>query len=88
MIRSMMVPRVAPLFAFVAFSLAAPVQAEEKQGVVAPSEYLEDIETPGDTGGVMDEVDSAEAQAEAAAKAKKSAGEPKPVPEESDDGGW
>ena len=46
----------------------------EAEGIVAPSEYLEDIETPADSGGVMDEVDSAAAQAQAAeAEAKKKA---------------
>jgi hypothetical protein len=34
--------------------------------IVPPSEYVDDIETPGKTGGVEDEVDSADAQAEAA----------------------
>jgi hypothetical protein len=33
--------------------------------IVPPSEYVEDIETPGETGGVEDEVDAADAQAEA-----------------------
>jgi hypothetical protein len=34
--------------------------------IVPPSEYVDDIETPGETGGVEDEVDAADAQAEAA----------------------
>lgn len=42
----------------------APAENE----IVAPSAYLEDIETPGSNGGVMDEVDSAQAQAEAMEK--------------------
>jgi hypothetical protein len=37
-----------------------------KDRIVPPSEYVEDIETPGTTGGVEDEVDAADAQAEAA----------------------
>jgi hypothetical protein len=32
--------------------------------IVPPSEYVDDIETPGKTGGVEDEVDAADAQAE------------------------
>jgi hypothetical protein len=52
--------------------------ADSGDRIVAPSEYLEDIETPGTEGGVEDEVDSAEAQAEAAerkAEAQKKAEE-------------
>ena len=62
----------------VAFAGVAGAAEHEKGAdrIVAPSEYVEDIETAGDTGGVMDEVDSAEAQAEAAeAAAKKAADE-------------
>ncbi len=56
-------------------------------GIVAPSQYVEDIETPGDTGGVMDEVDAGQAQAEAAeAAAKKKAAAAKSAAE--DEGGW
>jgi hypothetical protein len=36
-----------------------------KDGIEAPSEYVDDIETPGATGGVEDEVDAADAQVEA-----------------------
>ena len=60
---------------------------KEGDGIVAPSEYVEDIETPGDTGGVMDEVDSAEAQAEAAEAAAKKAKEAHQAAEGSG-GGW
>lgn len=60
---------------------------KEGNGIVAPSEYVEDIETPGDTGGVMDEVDSAEAQAEAAEAAAKKAKKAQP-PSEGSGGGW
>ena len=87
MTRSVMVRRLAPFFAAVAFAFVGSVHAEEGQGIVAPSEYVEDIETPGDTGGVMDEVDSAQAQAEAAAKAKAEEAK-KADAEEADAGGW
>lgn len=60
---------------------------KEGNGIVAPSEYVEGIETEGDSGGVMDEVDSAEAQAEAAEAAKKKADAAKAAAEE-DAGGW
>ena len=59
---------------------------KEGNGIVAPSEYVEDIETPGDTGGVMDEVDSAEAQAEAAEAAAKKMKQA--APSEGSGGGW
>lgn len=73
----------------IALTLAASAYAGSHEndggnGIVAPSEYLEDIETEGDTGGVMDEVDSAQAQAEAA---KKKAEAAKKAPAE-DAGGW
>ncbi len=60
---------------------------DEGNGIVAPSEYLEDIESPGDTGGVMDEVDAGEAQAEAAEAAAKKTADPKKA-EDDDVGGW
>lgn len=40
------------------------------QKIEAPSAYLESIETEADSGGVEDEVDSAQAQAEALEKQK------------------
>jgi len=54
-------------------------QKDDANRIVAPSEYVEDIEDGGAQGGVEDEVDSADAQAEAAerkaAEAKKKAEE-------------
>lgn len=79
------------MFALVlALAFAGTAQAEDSKkdgnGIVAPSQYVEDIENPGDTGGVMDEVDSGEAQAEAAeAAAKKTMDEKAPA---DDEGGW
>lgn len=56
----------------------------EANGIVAPSEYVESIETEGDSGGVMDEVDAGEAQAEAAEAAAKAAKQKAAE----DEGGW
>lgn len=89
MVRAIFVRGVVPFCVALVLSLGAPAHAGDKpegSGIVAPSEYLEDIETPGDSGGVMDEVDSAQAQAEAAEAAKKAAEEKKPA--EEDAGGW
>jgi hypothetical protein len=47
--------------------------ASGQDKIVAPSQYLEDIETEGSVGGVEDEADSADAQAEAAEAAAKKA---------------
>ncbi len=59
---------------------------KEGNGIVAPSEYVESIETEGDSGGVMDEVDAGEAQAEAAeAAAKQEAAKQQAA---DDEGGW
>lgn len=74
----------------IALALAGAAHAgshdmNEGNGIVAPSEYVESIETEGDTGGVMDEVDSAEAQAEAAEAAKKKAAA---KAADADEGGW
>jgi hypothetical protein len=41
-------------------------QKGDPNRIVAPSEYVEDIEDGGTQGGMEDEVDSADAQAEAA----------------------
>lgn len=65
---------------------AAGAGSHEKEGngIVAPSEYVESIETEGDSGGVMDEVDAGEAQAEAAEAAAKAAKQKATE----DEGGW
>ena len=72
-------------------AVASPAYAgshqQEGSGSVAPSEYVEDIETLGDTGGVMDEVDAGEAQAEAAEAAAKAKAAAKSAPAD-DEGGW
>jgi hypothetical protein len=65
----------APLILAIGALLLGPARAAGDEApaagdrIVPPSEYLEDIETPGDTGGVEDEVDAADAQAEAAEEA-------------------
>lgn len=71
----------------VASAAYAGSHENEGNGIVAPSEYVEDIETEGDTGGVMDEVDAGEAQAEAAEAAQKKAEAAKAAADD-DEGGW
>lgn len=92
MIRSNSARRLALFAAIVVaigFTGVAHASSHEKDGggIVAPSEYLEDIETPGDTGGVMDEVDSGAAQAEAAEAAAKKAAAKNDAPQD-EAGGW
>ncbi len=77
---------VAVLAVSVAGAAYAGSHEDGGNGIVAPSEYVEDIETPGDTGGVMDEVDAGAAQAEAAEAADKKAAAAKAA--DDDDGGW
>ncbi|MBM4268589.1 MAG: hypothetical protein FJ144_18590 [Deltaproteobacteria bacterium] len=60
-------------FAIAGCSGTADKGAAGRDEIVAPSEYLEDIETEGNVGGVEDEADSADAQAEAAEAAAKKA---------------
>ncbi|MDG2306535.1 MAG: hypothetical protein P8R42_18175 [Candidatus Binatia bacterium] len=93
MFRSILTRRVVPFAAIVltvSFAGASHAGSHEKEGggIVAPSEYVEDIETPGDTGGVMDEVDAGAAQAEAAEAASKNAAGAKTDTPEEDAGGW
>ena len=53
-------------------------EPSEADRIVPPSEYVEDIETPGKTGGVETEADAEDAQAEAAEKG--AAAEPATAP--------
>jgi hypothetical protein len=90
-LRSILMRRVAPSAIVFAMAVAGVAYAgspeDDGNRIVAPSEYLEDIETPGDTGGVMDEVDSGAAQAEAAEAAAKKAADGKKAAAD-DEGGW
>lgn len=79
--RSIYIRGLVPVAAVCVLALAGTARAEDEKpegnGIVPPSEYVEDIETPGTAGGMMDEVDAGEAQAEAAEAAAKKAAEKK-----------
>jgi hypothetical protein len=62
----------------------------DRDRIVAPSQYVEDIETEGSVGGVEDEADAADAQAEAAEAAAKKAAEKAKKKKKSrpTEGGW
>lgn len=98
--RSICTRGLVPVAAACVLALAGPARAEDRKpegnGIVPPSEYVEDIETPGNAGGMMDEVDAGEAQAEAAEAAAKKAAEQKAAEKNAatkkeaseDAGGW